>query len=554
MGAAKVQNGGFMGTKVLSFEIGAKITKICVANLNQKNPKIFQTIVIDTPADAVEDGYIKDIEAVAAAISSAIKKEGIHLTQVVFTISSSKIVNREVIIPFVKENKIKDVIEANATDYFPIDVKEYTLSHIIMEKVNTKELKNYRLLVLAVHSNLLMAYYRLAEILKLKVASIDYVGNSVFQVYQHEATNDTSMFIHINEQSTMVNVMKKDVLELQRVIPYGYDSILTAISENEQLNIKPEDAFTELKEKSYIKSNFSEREIYYNPSEDGEVAPLDPSVEITESLRFLISNVVRVVDYYGTKKKDDRIRSIVLTGQGAQILGLERLFGNEVGIEAKTILSFQGVTFANEKAADDFKKYDFIAVSGASIAPIGMVAKKYMEKVTRKNDMVAVITISSLVALTSIVLWLVSAQQLFSARFEQARLTTEINKMSSINGIYSKNLDLKDRITGLGALKILSYSSNEQLLPLINELEAKLPTQTTVHSITVTGSEVTINFTVDSMETCAMTLTQLKSINLLENVRTAGVTEDKDNVGLPKLSFSVTANYTVPKDITEEAK
>jgi len=233
---------------------------------------------------------------------------------------------------------------------------------------------------------------------------------------------------------------------------------------------------------------------------------------------------------------------------------LERLFANEIGIDSKTILSFSGITFANAEVAALFAKYDFISTAGASIAPIGMVPMKYMENVTRKNDMVAVITISSLVALTSLVLWIISSQQLYDAQREKTRLTKEINNMDSINGIYSENLELKGKNTGLDTLKILCFSSNENLLPLITQLEEKLPSDVTVHSISATGNEVLMNFTADSKEIAAMTLSQIKKIDIITSVKTAGIAQEKDDIGVNTISFSVSANYVMPKQNTEEAK
>lgn len=544
-----------MGAKVLSFEVGTKVTKICVVKYKQKNPKLYQTIMINTPSDCVEDGYIKDVESLASAINEALKQAKIRLTQGIFTIASSKIVNREVIIPFVKEAKIQDIIEANATDYFPIDVKEYSLSYIVMERVNTKEVKNYRLLVLAIHSNLLMTYYRLAELLKIKVLSVDYTGNSVHQIYQHEATSEITMFIHINEQNTMVNVIKKDVLELQRVIPYGYDSILNAISDHKSLNISPEDAFTASTEKVFINNNFATNDHYYaGVGETADEIQDDPKVDVTEALRYLISNLVRVVDYYGTKRKDSRIQTLCLTGKGARILGIDQLISNEVGIETKKILSFKGVSFGDWASQEMFVNEDFIAVVGASIAPIGMIPKKYMEKVAKKNDMVAVVTISSLVALTSIVLWLVSSQQLHDATKNKNRLNNEISKMDNINGVYSENLDLKNKMTALDTLDKVTTSSNEKLLPLIKELEEKLPTYAIVHSVSANETQVLINMTVDSKDSAAMTLSQLKKITMLRNIKTAGIAADKDDIGATKISFSVSADYVMPEQNSEEVK
>ncbi len=544
-----------MSTKVLSFEIGTKVTKICVIKYKQKNPKIYHTIMIDTPVDCVEDGYIRDVDSLAKSINDALKKEKIRLTQAIFTISSSKIVNREVIIPYVKENKIQEIIEANATDYFPIDTKDYSLSYIIMERVDTKEIKNYRLLVLAMHSNLLMTYYNLAELLRLKITSIDYVGNSVYQLYQQEAIPEISMFVQINEQNTMINVLNKDALELQRVIPYGYDSVLNAVSENKDLHIASEDAFTALTQRTFINSSFPTQDYYYQSiNSSDEVQEDNTNKEITEALRYLINNLVRVVDYYGSKKKDSRIRSIRLTGQGAYILGLDKLLSTEIGIETKILTSFHSISFDNKKAEIPLASYDFSAAVGASIAPIGLVPKKYMERVTKKNDMVSVFTISSLVVVTSLVLWFVSAQQLHDAQKDKNRLNTEINKMSSINEVYSENLDLKGKVKALDDLETLCYTNNENLLPLIKELEEKLPSAVTVHSLSANSTQLLLNLTADSKETAALTMVQLKTISILMNIRTAGITEEKDDFGITKVSFSISADYIQKQQSTEEVK
>lgn len=78
----------------------------------------------------------------------------------------------------VKKNKIQSIIEANATDYFPIDVSKYMLSYSVIdveaEKTpNSKEEnKQYHLMVYAAPKAISAAYREFAENAGLTMAGI----------------------------------------------------------------------------------------------------------------------------------------------------------------------------------------------------------------------------------------------------------------------------------------------------------------------------------------------------------------------------------------------
>jgi type IV pilus assembly protein PilM len=547
-----------MANKVLSIEIETHSTKICVVSYKSKNPKVYQTIVLDTPYDCVEDGYIKDINTLSKAISNKLKEAKISVNSVIFTISSSKIANREVLIPQVKPNKIQEIINTNAEDYFPIDIKDYNVSYILLEKVNTKEVKQYRLLVLAAHNNLLTTYVELAESLKLRVESIDYLGNSVYHVLQKQVAHDISMVVQINEQNTLITVLKKEVMELQRIIPYGYDAVLHTLIDHPFYHIDKEaEAFRLLMDKPLINPQFNRGGVQNdiasteNPQEGNLIEPVG---EITESLRYLVNNVLRVSDYYSTKNRDVRISTIYLMGMGAKFLGIEQIFSNETGIRTESINTLHGVTFAKNLLAENFSQSDFMSCVGASIAPVGMLPIKYTQNVVNKNNIVSVTVISSMAIFTSIVLLVISNQLIKNAEVEKARLTDTITSMESINTVYSENLSLKEELAAIHQIDADCYSNNEQLVELITELELKLPSNVTVHSFHVTATDLLMDITADSKETAAMTLKQLKTIGFLTNVNTAGISEQVDEYGEVQVKFSVSASYSLPIVIQEEAE
>lgn len=100
-----------MVKRVVSIEAGVWWTKVALADYRKKNPPVHKAFAFRTPEHAVEDGYIRDKEAFASALKAELSRHDIHEKEVVFTLSSSKVVTREVMIPFVKDNKIMGIIE-----------------------------------------------------------------------------------------------------------------------------------------------------------------------------------------------------------------------------------------------------------------------------------------------------------------------------------------------------------------------------------------------------------------------------------------------------------
>jgi type IV pilus assembly protein PilM len=128
-----------MVKKVLSIVIGTDCTKVCelsYRNYSNKGIRVYNSISFPTPPNTIEDGYIRDMQGFGEELKNRLKANRIKTTKVVFSITSSKIATREVILPPVKEKKIMEIITTGATEYFPIELKDYILSYQILEKIN----------------------------------------------------------------------------------------------------------------------------------------------------------------------------------------------------------------------------------------------------------------------------------------------------------------------------------------------------------------------------------------------------------------------------------
>lgn len=136
-----------MTKRVLSIVIGTEYTKVCEVSYNRNNIKkgikVYRSISFPTPKNSIEDGFIRNMNAFGEELTIQLRANDFKSNKVIFSVASSKIASREVILPLVNENRIMDIIRTGASEYFPIDIKEYILSYSILEKItsdgNTKD-------------------------------------------------------------------------------------------------------------------------------------------------------------------------------------------------------------------------------------------------------------------------------------------------------------------------------------------------------------------------------------------------------------------------------
>lgn len=482
-----------MDNKVLSIEVGDFTTKICVMNYRKKHPKIYQMLTLDTPQGCVEDGLIQDKFALAEAVKNKMRGRYANVTDVVFTISSTRIAVHEVVIPMVKQKDIRDYVDAGVADYFPINISDYAISYMILERLNQE--KKYRILVIAVNNFLLTTYSELAKLLKLNIISIDYLGNSILQMIKTQISHkETSMFVQINEKNSLVNIMDNGVLRLTRTIGYG----------------------------------------------------------IEDSLENITSNINRVLEYYASKNTEGTVQTMYLSGVGARADEITELLHHEFGLQIKYIEGLNGINIKQAFISKSTVVSDYMNCIGASLAPLGIFPKQYLKKEEIKSSRKELLEIGALVAVASIALIITSQAKLSNAENERTRLNKEIAGLKQVETIYEENNKLSDKMSLLSTIDKNCYRNTEQLGELLDEIEAKLPKSTIIQSFQANETELIMDVSIDSMESAAMTFVQLDTMKLITDVKTEQITVSSDEFGVMKLNYIITANYA-PSEKEDQA-
>ncbi len=524
--------------KVLSIDItNESITIIELTVSQKKQTNIHNVLIFETPEDAYEDGTIKDADRMASAIREQLSSRGISNKNAIFVLSSAKIVNREVVVPFVKPNKIRGIINANSSEYFPVNIEDYVVSHSVLETVvDAENNKQIRVLAVAAPTQMVKSYYELAGLAGLNVVGVDYIGNAMLQLIKTQTSaNATTMVIQLGSESTVLNIVQGDNLLLQRTVPYGTNSVVNVIMDEKGVDATT--AMTLLQNDRLITVDFDDN-------------------EATGAFRYLINNIGRVMDYYASKNPEKPIDDVFLTGDGALIKGIDGLFKIQLNVNVRIMDSLYNIKF---DPSIDLKVYNpvyLVTSIGAAFAPMGFDVIDPTAKVKGGSG----ISLAPFVALTVIAaiagagLAFYSIKEKKDAEEERDNLNSKIAAISDIERVITEHDQAKAEYMDVIAMYNATYQLNENLRTFISELEAKIPTTVVVTGFTSANEGVNIPCVSADYDSIADFIMQLKTIECIDDAYVASISKKVDeSSGQISYEFSVTAVYvnTNPKALVE---
>ena len=535
-----------------SIEIGQQVTKAVVIDFLKKNPHVYNAFSFDTPEGVMEDGYVKDKDRMAQLLREQMKDNGVKEKEVVFSIASSKIASREVTVPYVPEKNLDNLINATAQDYFPVNMDEYTLAYNVLETVKEKDKKSLKLLLLAAPDSLIQNYYSLADLMGVRVESIDYYGNGSMQVLQKHIGSGYSVCVQIGSLNTMVSVLKENQQIMQRTIPYGTNTIIETMLAHPALECRDEtDAMEMLCRENVVYStlDYEDETVRGTRISEDQWKRSGQSREarkaVTDAVGGILLSVIRVVDYFGSRYPDCQLGYIYITGMGVKIRGLDTLFEREMDLPVRKLEKLTNITFSRGFARSLQDQTEYIAAIGAAIEPVGFSLKELKNKQGRAASMRTVKIILAGSVVVAVALVAVGWFRLVGANKENENLKMEKQSLQSINQVYTENEQATKKFEDAAALHVATSTKNQNLVALIEQLQKKLPKQMQVSTLQTTEDKVTLTITTKTKISVAKMLVEFEGIDLLTNVNVASIAgAESENDKIDEYTFSVTADYT----------
>lgn len=507
---------------IITATIGTTKLKMCEIDCSKTQPYIEKALTVDLPQGYASDGRLLDIDGLSAFMKDILLRENMDAKEITFVLKCSKVVYKEVYTPVLKGKKLKEFIAANASDYFPMDISDYIIADKIISQVEAEGEKQYRVGLYAAAKETVEGYYKLAEKLGLAIKNIESYNNATVSFLSKQVDAETSVVIYVHDDSTTVNIYKNNILELQRNVPYGRDLVVKAVMEN--MEIGEEEAGNLLRTKGLIHSTF-----------DGHT--------ITESLRYFVNGIIRVVDYYTSRSAENTVEKVYLTGEAMNILGLESLLVNEFFHNTEQIKKFRYIGVASNFRFEASMIAKYISCVGGIYEPVHFQSELELKK--KKADRSSAYMIIGLVGslIVGLVILAIPFLEGLTYKNDIEIKNKQIEALKGVEIIVDDYYNSVDKLSDVNNFRNMTTSANDYMLEFIKALEKGMPSHISIKSLSVNNGQVNISAVTSTKQTVAKFITQLKDMPGVQNPYVASYSESKDGYGVISANFGITFTF-----------
>ena len=537
--------------RFLNIEIETSQLRVAEVETRGHSQKLHSCFTLPVPTGAVDDGQVRDTKGLGTLLKKELAARGIRNKKVFFVSGSSRIASREVRIPLVKKSQIQNLIQENAAEYFPIDISGYVLSYSIIDIETTKEeksgaeLKQYHLMVYAAPTAISAGLNEFAEEADLNMIGIGFTGDSVYSAVRDEFNGGLHILIKIELNMTTISILKDGELALQRNINYGVDSVIDAVRSFPQFgeDLDEQEALDVLCSRTCVNGSL---EAGGNSTGAEDELLESARSEVTESFRYLIGNIVRIMDYYISRNTGAVFDSIECIGLGAGIKGLPELLYNELDQPVAVLSELKNCILPKFEAGEGLFLY--VAVLAPQRSGLNLMEKVSRRQKEKKDTLSGAILVCAVGVIAGIALTAAGIGNRLYQEHTQEHLNQRIDEESSIEEIYNTYNTAKSQYENFQNMYQYTNTPNEGLKTFLEEMEQKMPSDITVETFSSTGTEVSFSMRVSGKSAAANTLMQLRTFESLKTVTTTGLDEAEDGT----VSMSVICTYAEPALLDSE--
>ena len=519
--------------KILSVYVENEGMRVCEVAKSSGTVIVKNAFEVPLPTGIVEDGMIQDVEEAAKALYAALKNNRIKRGKIAFVISSKRIANKEIVLPFMKnQKKIEEIIQANVTDYFPMNnLEEYIFRHTILDTFENAEGKHLSVLVMAFQKQMIEAYYQLAEMMKMPVITVDYYNNALYQLLKKQLNQGTVLAIQMDRSTSNISIMKGKTQLFKRTIPYGRENVIRNLAE-----------FRGLTEEEAEDTLLDPRKV------DMELTP----DEYGEIIKDFSSSVTRVAEFHTSRNPGTTIELAKLMGTGIDLIGFPQVLGRELGIEVTPVKELTGVKIAKKTPGGlNYEKIvDYLPCIGALIQSLDLKVEEEKQSSGSYTIFIILIVLAALSVGGTIGFLIWSASVLEK---EKKDLQAELESYQTAEATYNEYLMAKQNYDVINNYYDSTKNPSEMTYQMILDLEEVMPESVGIIDISIKSGSVEMTGISDGKDSLAKFVIELKKLPYVTNVRVEDVLDTNADLGGKTSNFNIKWQLIFPAEDETQA-
>lgn len=335
--------------RLVSLDIGSSDIKIVEGQVKGGKLKIYNMRKIKSPEDIIQDGELFNEESILLKLKEEMKTSGVRTKNIALVSSSSTIISREIIVPYVENNEeLKTLVNYEIEQFLAINLNNYVIQFMRLEEVIVDEVRKQKIFTIIYPKNLIESYRNLAEKLLLNPYALDISNNSIRKlssiadIYNVDLINkeESILYLDLGYKSVDLSIVNNNKLEFIRVMPIGGIEIDRFIADFNGISMEEAE---EIK-KTQVEVGKHRKE---NQLNDG----------VVEVIEGWLEDLNRIIQFYTNKSNGKKISHIYLYGGTSKLRGIDEYIALKTGIETTKIITANNIEFSKNVNTTTIEEY-----------------------------------------------------------------------------------------------------------------------------------------------------------------------------------------------------
>jgi type IV pilus assembly protein PilM len=305
----------------IGLDVGSTAARAVEVNVAADPPVLVRAAQVPMQPGAVENGEVRQPEAVTEALRELWRRGGFKNRHVYMGVGNQRVVVREVALPWLPPKELRESLPFQVQEFIPIAVEDAVLDFDALDEFDQDGRRMIRVLLVAAQRAMVDSLVQTAAAARLEPLGLDLIPFALIRAIGH--ANGTVLeeeaeeaLIDVGADVTSICVHQHSVPRFVRILPSGGNDITLAIAR--ALGVPEEEA---------------ER------MKRGEVVEGGPN--LADAQRVAQGRTVSFVDeirssleFYAAQSPGSRIAHLRLTGGGSKLPGFIPLLSERLGMPA----------------------------------------------------------------------------------------------------------------------------------------------------------------------------------------------------------------------------
>jgi len=335
--------------RLVSLDIGSSDIKIVEGQVKGGKLKVYNMRKIKSPEDIIQDGELFNEESILLNLKEEVKTSRVRTKNIALVSSSSTIISREIIVPYVENNEeLKTLVNYEIEQFLAINLNNYVIQFMRLEEVIEDEVRKQKIFTIIYPKNLIESYRNLAEKLFLNPYALDISNNSIRKlssiadIYNVDLINkeESILYLDLGYKSVDLSIVNDNKLEFIRVMPIGGIEIDKFIADLNGISMEEAE---EIK-KTQVEVGKHRKE---NQLNDG----------VVEVIEGWLEDLNRIIQFYTNKSNGKKISHIYLYGGTSKLRGIDEYIALKTGIDTTKIITANNIEFSKNINTTTIEEY-----------------------------------------------------------------------------------------------------------------------------------------------------------------------------------------------------